>query len=228
MNTDIVLIPGSLATPNIWKHQIEYFRQGRIFHYVNVFNSDSIKNMAERFIKDSPKKFTLAGFSMGGYVALELFKYIPEKIDKLILINTAAKSISNKGILERKRSLELVEQGKFEFLIKFIFNSSFFDKEKLETLRPFIRQMALEVGEENYKKQLNAMLNKEDHSELLTKVNCPTLIIGCEQDQVMPFERSEHLANNIKDSKLVSLDNCGHLALLEQPEKINKELDNWF
>ena len=228
MDKDIVLIPGALATPNLWNQQKLSLQEGKRFHHVDVLNSDSIIEMAHRFISIAPKKFTLIGFSMGGYVALELYRLIPDRIEKLILINSAAKLVSEKGQLERERSLDLMNKGKFDFLIKLIFKNSIFDKEKHNALLPLAQEMAQEVGVDNYKKQLNAILNKPDHSPLLPVIECPTLLIASKQDNVMPTERSEHMAKNIKHSELIYVEHCGHMAMLEQPEKMNHILTGWL
>lgn len=228
MNKDIVLIPGALASPKLWQHQENHLRGEMRFHYVDALNSQSIPEMANRFAKNAPDKFTLMGFSMGGYIALELFRYIPHKIEKLILINSAAKIISEKGQLERERSLSLINKGKFDFLISLIFKHSIYDRDKYDKLLPLAQEMAHEVGAENYKNQLTAILDKPDHSSLLAMIDCPTLLMASRQDKVMPPERSEHMAKNIRNSELVYLDDCGHLAMLEKPEKINEIVSGWL
>ncbi len=163
MNMDIVLIPGALATPKIWKQQELFLQQDKKLMYVDVLDSDSIEEIANRFIPHAPKKFTLIGFSMGGYIALELYRHIPNSIEKLVLINSAAKLVSEKGRLERERSLDLMSKGKFDFLIKLIFKNSIFDKQKHKELLPLAQEMAMKVGVENYKNQLNAILNQPKH-----------------------------------------------------------------
>lgn len=228
MKKDLVLIPGALATPGLWHHQENNLQGSNRFHHVDVLNSNSIIEMANRFVALSPEKFTLIGFSMGGYIALELYRLIPEKIEKLILINSAAKIISAKGQLERERSFDLISRGKFDFLIKLIFKNSIYDKDKHTKLLPIAQIMAHEVGVENYKMQLNAILNKPDHSSLLSTIECPTLLIASKQDNVMPIERSEHMEKQIKNSELVFLEQCGHLAMLEQPDKLNQILTGWL
>lgn len=228
MNKDIVLIPGALATPKLWKQQELFLQRDKQLRYVDVFDSDSIEEMANRFIPHAPKKFTLIGFSMGGYIALELYRHIPNSIEKLVLINSAAKSVSEKSRLERERSLDLMSKGKFDFLIKLIFKNSIFDKKKHNELLPLAQEMAMEVGVENYKNQLNAILNKPNHSTLLPSIECPTLLIVSKEDNVMPPERSEHMAKHIKHSKLIYIEHCGHMAVLEQPEKMNQILNNWL
>ncbi len=228
MDEDIVLIPGALATSKLWDNQkcllSERYRQ----HHVDVSASASIPEMAERFSEKAPEEFTLMAFSMGGYVALELFQYIPERIKRLILINSAAEILSDKGHTERSRSLELIENGKFDFLIKLIFKHSIFNAEKRASISPQLQEMAQQIGANNYKQQLTAMLNKPDHTPLLNKIQCPTLLVVSEYDAVMPPERSYYLAQHIPQARLAVISECGHLAMLEQPEKFNAILADWI
>lgn len=224
---DVVIISGALATQNLWCYQEDLFKHKRIY-FVDILNSDSISEMAYRFSKIAPQKFTLIGFSMGGYIALELYRLLPNNIEKLILINTAAKLLSEKGQSERERSIDLITKGKFDFLVKLIFKNSICDKEKYNLLLPLAQSMAYEVGPENYIKQLQAMLNKPDHSSMLENIVCPTLILASQEDQVMPYKRSTHLASRIKHSELVPIEKCGHMAMLEQPERINQLLNSWL
>lgn len=65
MDKDIVLIPGALASPKFWHHQENYFQKKARLHYIDVSNGFSIKEIAERFIKTAPNKFTLIAILNG-------------------------------------------------------------------------------------------------------------------------------------------------------------------
>ena len=228
MNRDIVLISGALTTPELWKHQKPTFQFRANIHYLDVLNSDSISEMATRFITNAPPKFTLIGFSMGGFVALELMGLIPNQIEKLILVNSSARAISENGRLDRERLLDLIEKDKFDFLIKLMFKKSFINDAKRNALLPFVEHMAYQVGSDNYAKQLNAIINKPDHSALLLGIKCPTLLVASRRDRVMPNERSEHMAQLINESKLIYLEHCGHMPMLEEPELFNQKILEWL
>lgn len=225
---DIVLIPGALATPEFWHHQEHHLQRKMRIHHAPDFPGQSIAEMADKIIRNLPEKFTLIGFSLGGYIALELIRQIPHRIEKLVLINSAAKAVCERGQLERERSLDLISKGKFDFLINLIFKNSIHDKNKYHELLPLLKTMAQEIGAERYMQQLTAILNKPDQTELLSTIKCPTLLIASIEDNVMPIERSEHMAAQIKHSKLVYLENCGHMAPLEQPDTINRMLSDWL
>lgn len=228
MKKNIVLISGALATPKLWQYQATSFQGQAHFFYVDVLNCLSIVDMAKRFAKIAHEPFILIGFSMGGYIALELFQYIPEKILQLVLINSAAKKVSKQGQIERERSRTLVAKGKFDFLVKKIFQKSVHDSNKYRTLLPLLQTMAHEVGAQNYISQLNAILNKGDQTPLLSMITCPTLLIASKQDKIMPPEQSEHMAACIKKSTVVHIEECGHLSPLEKPVIVNQILLNWI
>lgn len=225
---DIVLIPGALTNDKLWQYQQKTLEAKARLHYIDLRSSQTIQDMAYRFITHAPEKFALIGFSMGGYVALELLSLIPNKIEKLVLINSGAKKLCDKGKKDREQALKLIEKGKFDLLVKLIFKNSIYNSNQFSILLPIMEEMAYELGVETYKKQLQAILNKPDQTDLLAKINCPTLLIAGRQDKVMPYERSWHMSNHIKHSKLILLNHCGHLAMLEQSEKINQIIFKWL
>lgn len=228
MESNIVLVSGALATPKFWQHQEAVLIKRHHIHHVNSSSDDCIIKMAKNFAKEAPDSFNLIGFSMGGYIALELFNHIPHKIKKLILINSGAKLMSEKGVQERERSLELIRQGKFDLLVKLLFKNSVHGKNHHTEIFSLLRTMAYETGAENYQNQLTAMLNKPDHSQLLSEIKCPVLLLVSKDDQIMPPHWSEHLANHIPGAKLVHLENTGHMAPLEQYGLVNQHIEDWL
>ena len=64
---------------------------------------------------------------------------------------------------------------------------------------------------------------KHDSLDFLGKINCPTLIIGAEKDDVLGVDGSLGLHQHIKDSQLTILPECGH-ALYEQNKDFQKRV----
>ena len=88
--------------------------------------------------------------------------------------------------------------------------------------------MARDIGPENYRRQLHAILNKQDHIPILSEIHCPTLIIASQNDCVMPSRESDILADKIRNAELVTIENCGHLVMLEQPDRLNRIISDWI
>jgi pimeloyl-ACP methyl ester carboxylesterase len=53
---------------------------------------DSIRVMALRILATTPKTFSLAGLSMGIYVAQKLMRLEPDRVERLALLHTSAKA----------------------------------------------------------------------------------------------------------------------------------------
>ena len=226
MTINLVLIPGALATTHFWCHQERYFQGRMSIHHAPSFSDHSISAMAKKIVNHLPEKFVLIGFSLGGYIALEVMRYIPDRVEKLILINSSARAISQQARLERLRALHLINKGKFDFLISLILKKSIYSQHPV--LLPALTKMAREVGAQGYAQQLTAILNKPDHTQLLATIPCPTLFVASKNDRVVAPECSEHMAAHVKNSQLIYIENCGHIAPLEQPNKINQILADWI
>ncbi len=228
MSRNLLFIAGALATKKIWHMQTNLFPKDWQIDYLELNNTPCITSIAEQYSLRSKDKFSIIAFSMGGYVALDLFQFIPEKIEKLILINSAARELCQKGKDERQRSVSLIERGKFNFLIDQIFHNSVYESTNNFQIISFLKEMAYEVGAEHYQTQLKAMINKPDQSYILKNIQCPVLLLAGREDNVMPNERSQHIASQVKHADLIYLNHCGHMAMLEQPKIFNRIISNWL
>jgi pimeloyl-ACP methyl ester carboxylesterase len=67
----------------------------------------------------------------------------------------------------------------------------------------------------------------EDYHQMLEaikQISLPTLIIWAKQDPVLPVEFGKRLNRDIKGSKLVIIDKCGHVPQEEKPETTAKSI----
>ena len=56
-----------------------------------------------------------------------------------------------------------------------------------------------------------------DVRSLLSSLEVPTLIVGCEQDYLTPMVNQEFLTNNIKNSYYIKIPGVGHASMYEKP-----------
>jgi 3-oxoadipate enol-lactonase len=69
---------------------------------------------------------------------------------------------------------------------------------------------------------LQAMAERPDRTELLPRIQVPTLVIVGEEDEVTPPEVARQMAEAIPNARLVVLPSAGHLANVEAPEAFNE------
>lgn len=62
----------------------------------------------------------------------------------------------------------------------------------------------------------------------LTGIHCPTLVLCGRQDALTPLAVAEEIAENIGGSRLVVVEDCGHLSTMERPRAVNAVLRYWL
>ena len=163
------------------------------------------------------------GISQGGMIAQWLAVDFPEKVQKLILAVTTAKP--NQLARERiERWQKLSQSGNFKHLMQDIAQHSYTQK-SYQKWRLLYNVMGI-FGRIKDKQRIDIQsvsCLKHDSLDFLEKINCPTLIIGAENDDVLGLDGSLRLHQHIKDSQLTILPECGH-ALYEQNKDFQKRV----
>ena len=163
------------------------------------------------------------GISQGGMIAQWLAVDFPEKVQRLILAVTTAKPIQ----LARERIehwQKLGQSGNYKHLILDIAKHSYTQKsyQKWSLLYNVMGIFGRIKDKQRIDIQSVSCL-KHDSLDFLEKINCPTLIIGAEKDDVLGVDGSLELHQHIKDNQLTILPECGH-ALYEQNKDFQKRV----
>ena len=163
------------------------------------------------------------GISQGGMIAQWLAANFPEKVEKLVLAVTTAK-LSNLGRERISRWLNLSQSGTYKDLMIDIARHSYTTKSfgKFKYLYRIMGIFGHIKDKQRIAIQAISCL-RHDSLAVLEKINCPTLIIGAEEDNVLGVEASLELHQHIKDSQLTILPDCGH-ALYEQHKDFQKRV----
>jgi pimeloyl-ACP methyl ester carboxylesterase len=66
-----------------------------------------------------------------------------------------------------------------------------------------------------------------DLSEVLEHLETPTLIMVGDKDRLTPPAQARHMAAKIRDSRLVVLEDAGHMAFLEEHEVVDTEITSF-
>ena len=227
--SDLVLIPGLLCDEQLWRHQCENLSSMVDITIADTLRDETIHSMAARILEDAPDRFALAGLSMGGYVAQEIMRQAPNRVDKLALLDTSARADSEAQIERRKGLIRLTKMGKFKGvtprLLPLLIHPDFLDDEDITST---IIDMASKVGQEVFVQQQLAILNRADGRGDLADISIDTLIICGRQDELTPVHLMQELADNIHNSNFQIIEDCGHLSPLERPEIVTDLMRMWL
>jgi pimeloyl-ACP methyl ester carboxylesterase len=227
--TSLVLLPGLLNTGRVFEQQIEALSGIADCIVPELWHHESVAAMAEATLELAPERFALVGFSMGGYVAFEIMRRARQKVDRLALIDTQARPDSAESKARRRGLLEQTKIGRFHgvqrSLLPQLVHSRNVDNAAIT--QP-IFDMAREIGAEGFVREQTAIIARPDSRPLLVDIDVPTVVVAGRQDQVTPLPRSEEMAADIATSRLVVLEECGHMSPLEKPAEVTAALRRWL
>lgn len=225
--TTLVLLCGLLCDEEVWAPQARELRKQHDVHVFHFAGFDSIGGMAEHVLGNVPGSFALAGHSMGGRVALEIYRRAPERIERLALLDTgygpaAPEETESRGRLVRQALAEGIDSIAETWGRPMIAPGN-----QDRVLGPVMRMVGRMTGE-IYAGQTKALLNRPDATPVLGTIRCPTLILCGAQDTWSPPERHERMVSLIPGSYSRVIDNCGHMSTMEQPARVLAALEEWL
>ncbi len=228
----LILLPGSLCNQLLFQPQIDFFKGHREVIVANFSNCDSIEAMAAKVLNEAPAEFALAGLSMGGIVAFEMFRQAPQRIKRIALLNTNPRLELPENLSVRHQQINNVAQGGVESLKALVSQQLMpkyiFDSQQRVQLEPLVMEMALDVGADEFINQWRALASRADSWNMLKDIRCPTLILCGVHDVLCNENLHRDMALEIKHARLEIIEEAGHLSTLDAPEQVNKALENWL
>jgi pimeloyl-ACP methyl ester carboxylesterase len=225
----ILLVPGLVSSPRIYAPVLPALWRFGPVTVANHIRDDNIALIARRILAEAPPRFALAGHSMGGYIAFEIMRQAPERVAKLALINTQARSDTPEATVRRRGMMARATGGQYRAVLDELFPSFVHPSRRDDAgLRQLVYDMGDDVGVEAFVRQQTAMISRPDSRPMLAGIKCPTLVLTGDQDNTIPNSLSVEMANNIRNAKLVILPDCGHLPQPEQPQATADALVEWL
>jgi pimeloyl-ACP methyl ester carboxylesterase len=227
--TTLVLLPGLLNTRRVFEHQIAALSDIADCVVPELWHHDTMGAMAEAALAAAPESFSLVGFSMGGYVSFEVLRRAARRVQRLALIDTQATPDSAEQVARRHALSEQTHIGRFHgvqpSMLPHIVHRSHLDDPAVT--QPIL-EMAREIGAEGFLREQSAILARPDSRPLLVDIKVPTVVIVGRQDQSTPLARATEMATDILRSRLVILEDCGHMSPLEKPDEVTATLRRWL
>ena len=166
------------------------------------------------------EKFHLLGNSMGGHIALLYTLKYPEKVESLVLSGSS-------GIFENGMGYSFPKRKEYDY-IKSKTELTFYDPATAS------KELVDEIFEiVNSRKALHilslAKSTIRNNLELeLHKIKVPCCLIWGRQDVVTPPQVAEDFKRLIPHARLYWIDECGHVPMLETPDKFNDVIDHFI
>lgn len=236
----IVLLHGFLENKKMWKDYVDFFSEkyrvvtidllghgeSEPLGYVHEMedNANVVNEVLEHL---KIEKATILGHSMGGYVGLAFAELYPQKIQKLVLLNSTSKEDSAEKKLNRTRAIKAVKQNYVSFVSLAIANL-FSENNRIRLVDEIekVKEQALKTPLQGIIASLEGMKIRKDREWLLHENRFPVLLILGKKDPVLNYEES---LSQIEDAtaELVSFED-GHMSHIENKEALKAVLLNFF
>lgn len=165
----------------------------------------------------------VCGLSMGGYVALEVWRRAPERVGAWVLASTRATADSatvREGRLGAIRRLETEGLAVFvDATVPRLLGQTTLDRQT--PVVAVTREQALANRPEVLVDALRGMARRADATPWLRHVTCPTVIVVGEEDRLVTRAEAEQLCAQVSGAVLQVIPRAGHLVNVEAPDLFN-------
>ncbi len=221
----VLYLPGMMCDARLWAPQTAALPYPA-FH-ADTSRVDTIAAMAEQALAAAPPEFALVGLSMGGILAFEIWRQAADRVTHMALLDTNPHPDAPARRSLRMEQIETALNGGLRDLAIDAMKPLYLAESHRDddALLGTILAMAMGLGPEVFRTQSLALRDRADSTPTLGTIDCPTLVLCGVEDRLCPVEYHEFMAEEIPDARLAVIDDCGHIATLEQPRIVTQELE---
>lgn len=190
MSTDpLVFLPGMMCDARLFLPQIESLSAQRVVCTHPLKNYNTVSGPASEVLEKSPPLFALAGLSMGGIVAMEVYRRAPDRVSRLALLDTNPLPEAPDRQAAREPQLQAVADGRLRTIMREEMKPNYLcDGPHRRQILDLCMDMAESLGADVFISQSRALQTRPDQCDTLRKVSIPTLIMCGEHDALCPVE----------------------------------------
>jgi len=167
------------------------------------------------------KDVILVGNSLGGHIALVFSKMYPNLVKGLVLTGSS-------GLYESGMGESYPKRGDYDYIRKKAENV-FYDP-SIAT-KEMVDEVYNTVNDRNRVVRTLAIAKsaiRHNMAKDLPNITCPACIIWGKDDIVTPPSVGEDFDKLLPNSTLYWVDECGHAAMMEHPDKFNEFVHEWL
>jgi 3-oxoadipate enol-lactonase len=239
----VLLLHGFPLDHTMWDHQARYL-VAKGFRVIRpdlrghgkspvVNETSSMEHMVHDVLRLcdelNVKKFRAGGFSVGGYVLLELLRRHPERVEGVLLVDTRAEPDSEEAKKGRRDFIDKIRSQGSNALVDVMLPKLLSDQTKKQHpgLVDQVRRLIMATPPEGAIRILEGMIERPDQRPSLGAIEVPTLVVVGAEDKLTPPDAAMVLQKGIANSQLRIVTGAAHLVPMEQPEPLNHFLDHW-
>jgi len=242
----IVMIHGLGGSVDFWQAQKDFLRTD--FQVVSMdlpghgksswmplTLTEMSKDISQILSHLGVSQFSLIASSMGGLVALELYRMIPQDVMRISLVGSIPKfaRASNypAGLdIDKIRTLSQQFDGDYAAILDIFFRSLFTMKERQGDRFKWVKEMrhTQALPQREALKHFLEILEKTDLRDRLSSMICPVQFITGTEDYICPKAIMDWVASHAHNARFDFIEGCGHLPFLTDVKEYNRLVEDFL
>ncbi|MCU1515392.1 MAG: hypothetical protein JWQ75_113, partial [Pseudarthrobacter sp.] len=220
----LVLLPGMNCTDDLWSGC------GLDGAIMPTLDAASVDDQVAALLDTLPRRFALAGLSLGAIVAMALCRQAPERVARLCLMSTNAKAptpVQRQGWSDWRDRLAngATPRDLQRDILGALLSGPARDGP------PGLVERVLGMGDDTGAARLDAQLRMQatriDESAALAGLRMPVLVVSGKADAICPPGFHRDIAAAVPAARLESVE-AGHLSPMESPDEVGRLLRSWL
>lgn len=230
----LLLVPGLMCDAAVWQPVLPSLSAGRECRVVDHGEADHFEPMARQLLAAAPPRFALAGHSMGARVALEVLRQAPERVSRVALLDTGylARAPGAAGEDEARKRQALLDLARREgvraMAVQWVQGMVHPQRLSDAPLLDAIVAMFERKSADTFERQIRALLQRPDATEVLRGIRVPALVLCGRQDSWAPVAQHQAMHALIPGAVLAVVEDAGHMAPMERPQAVAAVLQRWL
>jgi pimeloyl-[acyl-carrier protein] methyl ester esterase len=242
----IVMIHGLGGSGNFWEAQKEFLRADFTVVTIDLPGHGQSSWMPVNFVEMAVDlrqilshlglgPFSLVASSMGGLVALELYRMMPQEIMRISFVGSIPKFARGPNYpagldLVKIQGLSLMFDADYQGMLDAFFRSLFSMKDRQTERFKWVREMrkAEALPDKGALKHFLDLLERVDLRDRISSVICPLQFITGTEDYICPRAIMDWVAEHTYNARFDFLEGCGHLPFLTDTKEYNRLLEDFL
>ncbi|WP_272006088.1 alpha/beta fold hydrolase [Roseovarius sp. ZX-A-9] len=229
MQEPLVFLPGMMCDARVFGPQLTALSPDFAVTIAPITQGDRIEEIASNLLDVLPRKFALAGLSLGGIVAMEILRRAPDRVSRIALMDTNPLAETPASSADLEPLIIKVRSGNLaEFVSGILRPDTLAPGPGRAEVMALVNDMAEHLGATVLLRQVRAMQRRRDYQAVLRRCKTPALVLCGEHDGLTPIKRHKFMADLIPYAVLDVIEGAGHLPTLERPNATTQALRDWM
>jgi pimeloyl-ACP methyl ester carboxylesterase len=224
----VFLLPGTLCDGRIFKAQRRALRGKAHLICANYSGMKDRSQWLQGWLSRLPDKFYVAGFSLGGLLALELLRMAGDRIVGIALIASNAQSATVQSKRKSAMLRRMWLRNGASVVARHIKPAYFHHEAKRRQYQRLVFDMALQTPQRSAFEEFAWAAKRPDSLQTLREYSGKVLAISGAQDRLCPRPWQQAMQAAQPRMQWREIQRCGHFVPLEAPAALSHSIFHWL